>query len=88
MQAVDTATPATYATGMSGNPHDALFKRTFGQPEHAAGKLRAILPPALVAALDLSTLRLAPGSFIDEALADCHSDLLYEVNLAGRPALA
>ena len=69
------------------NPHDALFKRTFGHPEHAAGELRTVLPAALCAALDLSTLRLAPGSFVDDELSDSHSDLLYEVSLAGRPCL-
>ena len=50
---------------MPNNLHDGLFKATFSQVEHAAGELRAILPPALVARLDFSTLTLCPGSFVD-----------------------
>ena len=62
-------------------PHDALFKRTFGDPIHAAGELRAILPPALVARLDFDALQVEPGSFIDEELSQRHADLLYSVPL-------
>jgi predicted transposase YdaD len=67
-------------------PHDALFKRTFSDPEHVRQELRAILPRALLAALDLATLRPCPGSFVDQALAGSHSDLLFSVELAGKPA--
>jgi predicted transposase YdaD len=49
----------------------------FGQPEHARGALRAILPAALAEALDWSTLALQPGSFVDAALRHQHTDLLY-----------
>lgn len=68
-------------------PHDALFKRIFSDPRHAAAELRAILPAATLAALDLSTLRLQPGSFVDDALRSRHTDLLFSVTLRGRPAL-
>jgi predicted transposase YdaD len=37
---------------MDNTPHDALFKAVFGQPEHAAGALRAVLPAELSAAND------------------------------------
>jgi len=57
-------------------PHDALFKTTFGLPEHAAGELRAVLPAALSRHIDFSTLARRPGSFVDEALSERHSDLL------------
>jgi len=57
------------------HPHDALFKKTFSVPEHAAAQLRAILPPALVALTDFSTLTLCAGSYVDEALAGSESDL-------------
>jgi predicted transposase/invertase (TIGR01784 family) len=60
-------------------PHDALFKRLFGQPEHARGMLRAIVPPGLAEALDWQTLTLRPGSFVDAALTHQHTDLLYSV---------
>jgi predicted transposase YdaD len=59
------------------NPHDLLFKGVFGQAEHARGALRAIVPAALAEALDWSTLALQPGSFVDAALTQQHTDLLY-----------
>ena len=59
------------------NPHDLIFKAVFGQPEHARGALRAILPAALAEALDWSTFTLQPGSFVDTALSQQHTDLLY-----------
>ena len=65
------------------NPHDALFKRVFGQPEHARGALRAVLPAVLGEALDWSTLTLQPGSFVDAALSHQHTDLLYSASWRG-----
>jgi predicted transposase/invertase (TIGR01784 family) len=62
---------------MISNPHDLVFKAVFGQPEHARGMLRAIVPAALAEALDWSTLTLQPGSFVDAALTQQHTDLLY-----------
>jgi predicted transposase/invertase (TIGR01784 family) len=59
------------------NPHDGLFKAVFGQPEHARGALRAVVPAVLAEALDWPTLTLRPGSFIDPALRHQHTDLLY-----------
>ena len=72
---------------MPNTPHDGLFKATFSQVEHAAGELRAILPPALVARLDFTTLTLCPGSFVDEAFSWRHTDLLFTALFAGRPAM-
>jgi Putative transposase, YhgA-like len=46
----------TVAIDMIANPHDAMFKAVLGQPEHARGMLRAIVPPALAESLDWSTL--------------------------------
>jgi predicted transposase/invertase (TIGR01784 family) len=59
------------------NPHDALVKVVFGKPEHAHGMLRAVIPAALAEALDWPTLTLRPGSFVDLALKEQHTDLLY-----------
>lgn len=70
---------------MTPTPHDALFKSTFSQPEHAAAALRGVLPAALAARIDFSSLKLQPGSFIDEALAASHSDLLFSARLEGTP---
>jgi hypothetical protein len=74
-------------TRMVHQPHDALAKAAFSREENAAGLLRAVLPAALLARLDLTTLRLLQGSYVDRDLRKTHSDLVYEVQLAGRPAL-
>ena len=44
------------------NPHDALFKAVLGDPEHARGALRAVVPAALAEALDWPKLVRQPGS--------------------------
>lgn len=64
---------------MVANPHDALFKAVFGEPEHARGALRSMVPPVLAEVVDWSTLTLRPGSFVDPALREQHTDLLYSV---------
>ena len=66
-----------FAVSVTKTPHDALFKSVFQQPENAAAELQHVLPPEHVAAIDWSTLKLEPGSYVDEALADQHSDLLF-----------
>jgi len=70
----------------STSPHDALFRAAFSQVEHAAGILRTILPPAILARLDLSTLALQPGSFVSAELTSRHTDLLFTAKLSGRTA--
>ena len=72
---------------MTGNVHDLLFRSTFSQVEHAASLLKLLLPKALVEHIDWSTLTLCPGSFIDEALTERVTDLLFSVLFAGRPML-
>ena len=67
---------------MANSPHDALFRYTFGQPEHAAALLQTILSPGLVAELDWSTLTLLPGTRVDRALGRHQTDLLYAVRAA------
>ncbi len=68
---------------MHGTPHDALFKAVFGQPEHARGMLRTIVPAEVGEAIDWRVLTLCPGSFVDAALAHQHSDLLYATRWRG-----
>jgi len=69
------------------SPHDALFKATFSELAHARPMLKQVLPKGLAAAARWSTLKLVPGSFVDEQLQDRHSDLLFTVRLRSRPAL-
>ena len=72
---------------MSATPHDALVKVIFSQLTHAAGLLRAMLPPALAARMDFSTLALRPGSFVNRHLWARHTDLLFSVKVAGHEVL-
>jgi hypothetical protein len=44
------------------NPHDALFKYTFSQPEHAARLIRDNLPASVAKRVEWATLEKLPGS--------------------------
>lgn len=72
---------------MTPTPHDALVKATFSQADNMVGELRAVLPRPLAERIDFATLQLAPGSFVDEALKERFTDLLYSARIADRPAL-
>jgi len=72
---------------MTTTPHDALVKKTFSQIEHAAGLFHVVLEPAIVARVDLSTLVLCDGSFVDQLLHSRHTDLLFSVNIAEQKVL-
>jgi hypothetical protein len=65
------------------DPHDTLFKETFGVPEHARGELLAVLPPAVVERLDLATLRAEPASFVAVGDEHRHADVLLSVSVHG-----
>lgn len=67
-------------------PHDSFFKKVFGKPENAASELRAVLPPGLTARLDLGRLAPVPGTFVDEALRQRHTDVLFSAPLNGEDA--
>lgn len=66
---------------MTPTPHDALVRAIFGQPQHAAAELRAVLPSEVLAELRLESLATVEGSFIDEALRASCADLLFTVSL-------
>ena len=69
------------------NPHDALFRAVFGDPDNAAELLRSILPAAITAAIDWRTLRRVEGSFVDEALRDKHADVLLRAVIGDQATL-
>jgi len=72
---------------MPASPHDALFKSAFSQPDVARGELELLLPEAISAHVDLATLEVRPGSFVDEDLRHTHTDLLYAIRTtSGRDA--
>lgn len=62
---------------MSRNHHDLLLRAIFGQPQHAAAELRAVLPAELLEKLDLDRLMPIEASFIDAELRSSCADLLF-----------
>jgi predicted transposase/invertase (TIGR01784 family) len=64
-------------------PHDAIFRDTFGQIEHARSYLMAQLPTEISQLIDPDTLELCSDHFVDEKLQDLETDLLFRVKLAG-----
>lgn len=71
----------------SANPHDALFRAAFADPERAADLLRGLLPPEASATIDWQTMQRLPESFVDESLRDRQADLVFSVSIAGRGSL-
>jgi len=63
------------------NAHDLYFKSSLTQPGMAADFVRHYLPPEVAATLDLDSLTLLDGSFVDERLRGQQSDLLFSVKL-------
>ena len=74
-------------TPVAGQPHDGLFKGILGRPEHAASELRSILPAGLVGRLDFDRLERVEGSFVDRALRQQHTDVLFRARLDQGDAL-
>ncbi len=63
------------------NPHDGLVRYIFSDVHEMQGFLAKTLPHAVLAELKLQTLSPIAGSFVDEALRQQHSDLLFRVSL-------
>lgn len=63
------------------NIHDAFFKNFMGEPRLAQSFLREHLPPEVAELLALEAPERLPGSFVDEKLAQHHSDLLFRVRM-------
>jgi predicted transposase YdaD len=54
-----------------------LSPPSFGQPDLARSELELVLPPEVKVHLDLATLEVCPGSFVDDDLRHAHTDLPY-----------
>jgi predicted transposase YdaD len=67
----------------SKQPHDSLFLEVLGQPEHASGALRTVMPAVVAEALDWPTLAPCAGNFVDEALRKSYTDVLFSVAWRG-----
>ena len=63
------------------NPHDRYFRETFSELAVARDFLRYYLPADVAALFDPDRMTLADGSFVDAALQDHVSDMLYHVGL-------
>jgi len=63
------------------NPHDKFFRETFSRQEVARDFVKYHLPPDVVTLLDPDSLEISKDSFIDPALEEHFSDLLYQVKL-------
>jgi hypothetical protein len=67
--------------------HDNLVKHAFNDVENARGVLATAIPAKIVARIDMSSLSLRPGTFVNEDLEDLYSDILYAARISGRDAL-
>ncbi len=59
------------------NPHDHFFRDSFSRPEIIRDFIQEYLPIELLADIELDTLNLEDGSFVDEEMQTHHSDMLY-----------
>ena len=60
-------------------PHDAIFKQFLADPVTIKDFIELHLPQELQAICNLNTLRLLPGSFIEDNLRPYYSDVLYSL---------
>lgn len=70
----------------STSPHDALFKAAFSDVDEVTPLLRAVLPTQLAEAIDWGSLKLEPGTFVDDALKARVTDLLFVCRVGRRRA--
>ncbi|RIK24795.1 MAG: transposase, partial [Chloroflexi bacterium] len=69
------------------NPHDKFFQTVFGRKEWAQAFLTQHLPQPVAQLVDLTTLELQPGSFVDPNLREHFTDLLYKAQRKdGKPS--
>jgi len=67
------------------NVHDAFFKQVLSDPQLADTFLREHLPADVAVLLGPEPPEPVPASFVDEALRQHHSDLLFRVRLKSGP---
>ncbi len=66
---------------MSTTPHDTIFKKFFSDISVVNCFFQAYLPENIKKKCDFSTLKIEPGSFIDQELRQQYSDILYSVKI-------
>ena len=67
------------------NPHDRFFRSSMANPRMALEFLQHHLPDHIAELVDFNSLKLMPGSFLDEAMKQWMTDILYSVNFSGKP---
>lgn len=65
------------------NPHDKFFKASFSRKDVVAALIENRFPEPLRKRLDISTLELTNGSFVDDELNQHFADLVYECTYSG-----
>ena len=63
------------------NAHDAIFKKFFSDIDVANSFIKSYLKKELKQKCDFSTLKIEPGSFVDEDLKQHYSDILYSLKI-------
>lgn len=63
------------------NIHDKYVRESFSDPHRAAASLQTILPNDLKGLLNFTTLEVLQESYVDEALSEYFSDLVFEIQL-------
>ena len=61
-------------------PHDKFFKENLSDSERAKDFILSTFPKEIIANLDLDSLKLENNSYIDEALKEVFSDIVYLCN--------
>lgn len=69
------------------HPHDHFFRESFRKPQIIRGFLQEYLPPVLLNQLDLETLQMEDGSYVDEELKMHQTDILYRVQMTNGQTL-
>lgn len=70
------------------NAHDKFFRNVWSQTEVAADFLANYLPTRELSRIDLNTLQLENGSFVDESLSEQRSDMLFKAQLTEKAGYA
>ena len=63
--------------------HDRYFRGAMDDPDVAMSCIRAHLPPEIVAQIDINSLQLMKGSFIEGNLREKITDVLYKAIIGG-----
>jgi predicted transposase/invertase (TIGR01784 family) len=71
---------------MSRSPHDAAFKAAFQKPKVAKSFFRKYFPKEVARRIDFRHFELRNRSYVDEALRERHSDIVYETRIRGATA--